>query len=479
MPAQTKNFAEICAMQDYIGFRRALLAGETTCARAVETFLERIAQTERFNIFIETYADEARSRAAEIDAHVRNGAVGKAAGMVVSIKDVISYADHALTAGSKILRGFKTVLTATALERLINEGAIVIGRTNCDEFAMGSSNEHSCYGPCLNPLDPERTPGGSSGGSAASIAAGLCHVAVGSDTGGSVRQPASFCNAVGIKPTYGRVSRWGLVAYASSFDQISPITSSVRDAALALEIMSGHDPKDNTSALRPWGGPPLPERYRIGVIRQTLETPGLHPDVKAGVEKKMAALAAAGHTVEYVEFPLLDYLVPTYYILTTAEASSNLSRYDGVRYGYRSPNAKTLEEVYTLSRTEGFGAEVKRRILLGTFVLSAGYYDAYYQKAQKVRGILRDYTRGLFQNFDVLLSPTTPSGAFKIGEKTDDPIAMYLSDIYTVHANLVGMPAISVPCGFDSSGLPFGLHLLAPEFAENRLFDLGQTAVEI
>ncbi len=466
-------------MQDYIGFRRALLAGETTCAQTVETFLERITQTERLNIFIETFADEARKRADEVDAQVRTGNVGKAAGMVVSIKDVVSYAGHTLTAGSKILQGFKTVLTATALERLIDEGAIVIGRTNCDEFAMGSSNEHSIYGPCRNPFDPERTPGGSSGGAAASIAANLCHVAIGSDTGGSVRQPASFCNAVGIKPTYGRVSRWGLVAYASSFDQISPITSSVRDAELALEIMSGHDPKDNTSAMRPWQGPPLPERYRVGVIRQTMDSPGLNAEVKAGVETKMAALQATGHSVEYVDFPYLDYLVPTYYILTTAEASSNLSRYDGVRYGYRSPKAQTLEEVYTLSRTEGFGAEVKRRILLGTFVLSAGYYDAYYQRAQKVRRILRDYTRELLKNFDVLLSPTTPTTAFKIGEKTDDPIAMYLSDIYTVHANLVGMPAVSVPCGFDASGLPFGVHLLAPEFAENRLFDLGRRLVEI
>jgi aspartyl-tRNA(Asn)/glutamyl-tRNA(Gln) amidotransferase subunit A len=344
---------------------------------------------------------------------------------------------------------------------------------------MGSSNEHSFYGPCRNPFDPTRTPGGSSGGSAAAIAAGLCHVSIGSDTGGSVRQPASFCNAVGVKPTYGRVSRWGLVAYASSFDQISPIAATVSDAALALEIMSGQDPKDNTSSPEPWGGPPLPHRYRIGVISETLSSDGLQTDVRKGIEQKIQALQAAGHLVEYTPFPYLDYLVPTYYVLTTAEASSNLARYDGVRYGYRSPNAQTIEETYTLSRSEGFGNEVKRRIILGTFVLSAGYYEAYYRRAQKVRRLLRDYTRQMFERYDVLVSPTTPTTAFKIGDKTHDPIAMYLSDIYTVHANLVGMPAISVPCGFDASGLPFGIHLLAPEFCENRLFDLGQRLTEL
>ncbi|MCS7085238.1 MAG: Asp-tRNA(Asn)/Glu-tRNA(Gln) amidotransferase subunit GatA [Bacteroidia bacterium] len=461
-------------MEDYTDFRRRLPAGETDCVRTVETFLERIEQTRHLNIFIETYADEALRRAEEIDRMVREGKAGRAAGMVVSIKDVISYAGHELTAGSKILRGFKTVLTATALERLLDEGAIVIGRTNCDEFAMGSSNEHSCYGPCRNPYDAERTPGGSSGGSAAAVAAGLCHVSLGSDTGGSVRQPASFCNVVGVKPTYGRVSRWGLVAYASSFDQIGPIASSVSDVELALEIISGFDPKDNTSSNRPWAGAPTPKRYRIGVIRETLESQGLSPEIKQGVERQIQELQAAGHSVEYVAFPYLDYLVPTYYILTTAEASSNLARYDGIRYGYRSPRAQNLDETYVFSRTEGFGDEVKRRIILGTFVLSAGYYDDYYQKAQKVRRLLRDHTRELFKRCDVLVSPTTPTTAFKLGDKTDNPVAMYWSDIYTVHANLTGMPAISVPCGFDSSGLPFGIHFLAPEFAENRLFDLGR-----
>jgi len=356
---------------------------------------------------------------------------------------------------------------------LLDEDAIVIGRQACDEFAMGSTSENSCYGPVRNPVDESRVPGGSSGGSAAAVAAGLCHASLGSDTGGSVRQPASFCGVVGLKPTYGRISRWGLIAYASSFDQIGPITKSVEDAALLAEIMAGQDPRDNTSAAEPVAayseGPGEKKIHRIAFLKEVLESPGLDAAVKNAMKATMEALQAAGHTVEAVSFPLIDYLVPCYYILTTGEASSNLSRFDGIRYGYRTPEASDLMSLYKKSRTEGFGDEVKRRILLGTFVLSAGYSDAYYTQAMKVRRMIQEATQAIFDQYDFLLSPTAPGPAFKLGELVDDPIAMFLSDIFTVHANLSGNPAIAFPVETTEEGLPIGMQLMGKMFGEKEL----------
>jgi aspartyl-tRNA(Asn)/glutamyl-tRNA(Gln) amidotransferase subunit A len=391
---------------------------------------------------------------------------------------VICYEGHGLTASSKILEGFESAFTATALQRLLDEDAIVIGRQGCDEFAMGSTSESSVYGPVLNPHDQSKTPGGSSGGSAAAVAAGLCDAAsLGSDTGGSVRQPGSFCGVTRLKPSYGRISRWGLIAYGSSFDQIGPITHHVQDAALLLEIMAGHDAKDQTSSTQPVlpyadfsqaKGP-----MTIGYIAEAFETPGLDPEVKAVAQASLNRLKEAGHTVKEVHVPLLDYLVPCYYILTTAEASSNLSRYDGVDYGFRSKDAETLDDLYTNSRQEGFGKEVQKRILLGTFVLSAGYADAYYLKAMKVRRLIRDQVLALLSDCDILFSPTAPSPAYALGAASKDPIAMYLGDIFTVMANLTGCPAVSIPAGKNKEGLPIGVQLMAAPFQEKNMLDLA------
>jgi aspartyl-tRNA(Asn)/glutamyl-tRNA(Gln) amidotransferase subunit A len=353
------------------------------------------------------------------------------------------------------------------------EDAIIIGRLNCDEFAMGGSNENSAYGNVLNYLDNTKVPGGSSGGSAVAVQADLCQVALGTDTGGSIRQPASFCGVVGLKPTYGRVSRWGLIAYASSFDQIGPITKSIEDAALILEVIAGKDEYDSTvsqkevpqySKLLELEGNP-----KIAYMTQTIEHKGLDPVLKNFMINMFDGLKSSGSKVEGYDFPYLDYIVPTYYVLTTAEASSNLARFDGVRFGYRAPDANNMEEVYTKTRTQGFGAEVKRRIMLGTFVLSAGYYDAYYSKAQKIRRLIRDYTQQILTENDFIILPTTPSTAFGIGEKSKDPISMYLEDIYTVQANITGLPAISIPIGKHDNGMPFGIQIMTSKFNEAKL----------
>ncbi len=342
---------------------------------------------------------------------------------------------------------------------------------------MGSSNENSAFGNVLNPLNKKFVPGGSSGGSAVAVAAGLCHVTLGSDTGGSIRQPASFTGTVGYKPTYGRVSRYGLIAYASSFDQIGPITKTVDDAAIILEVIAGQDKNDNTSSSKKVDeySKALLEnkKYKIAYLKECVEAEGLDPEVKAAVLKQMEWLKSQGHTVEAVSFPYLEYLVPTYYVLTTAEASSNLSRFDGIHYGYRSKNATDLESTYKKSRSEGFGKEVQRRIMLGTFVLSAGYYDAYYSKGQKVRRIIHEKTNEILKNFDFILTPSTPGTAFEFGKNSADPIKMYLEDIFTVQANIAGIPAISVPCGLHSNGLPMGLQLMAGYFEDAKLLSLA------
>ncbi|MBC7722030.1 MAG: Asp-tRNA(Asn)/Glu-tRNA(Gln) amidotransferase subunit GatA, partial [Pedobacter sp.] len=419
-----------------------LLNGTTTCVAAIQFYLDSIRTKNHLNAFLEVYTTEALQQAADLDAERLAGKpLGKLHGVVVALKDVICYKNHHVSAASKILENFTAIYNATATEKLLAEGAIIIGRNNCDEFAMGSSSENSAFGIVKNALDESRVPGGSSGGSAVSVQAGLCMVSLGSDTGGSVRQPADFCGIVGLKPSYGRVSRYGLIAYASSFDQIGIFSNTIDDAALVLEVIAGADDFDSTISQIP-----VPEysnqlsdntkKYRFAYFKETLEHKGLDAEIAASLKKYIIDLQAQGHTVEAIDFTMLDYVVPTYYVLTTAEASSNLSRFDGVKFGYRAKlNASDdLTELYKKSRSEAFGKEVQRRILLGTFVLSAGYYDAYFTKAQQVRRLLNNTTTDIFKNYDAIISPTVPTTAFKIGEKSNDPIEMFLGDIYTVFA---------------------------------------------
>ena len=464
--------------------RQDLQSGKTSCRQLVEQYLHQIEQQNTLNAFLDVFSEEARTQADRTDEKIRNGSAGRLAGLVLGVKDNICFKDHKVRASSKILGDFRSLFTATALQRLLDEDAIIIGTTNCDEFAMGSSNENSAFGPVGHPLDAEYVPGGSSGGSATATASGMCLASLGSDTGGSIRQPAAFCGLVGLKPTYGRISRWGLIAYASSFDQIGPFTHTTEDAALLHEVMSGHDPNDNTTSTQPKATLAQYQafkegKYKIGVIRECIESEGLDPEIKKRTETLCEKLKAEGHDVEYVSFPYLDLLIPVYYILTTAEASSNLARFDGVRYGFRDETAQSLEELYSRSRSKGFGREVKRRIMLGTFVLSAGYADAYYKQAQKIRRLLQVETLKLLGSYDAILSPTAPTTAFKIGAKADDPISMYLSDIYTVHANLTGHPALSVPVGNHSNGFPIGIHLLANYFDEVRLLRIGNLCMSL
>jgi aspartyl-tRNA(Asn)/glutamyl-tRNA(Gln) amidotransferase subunit A len=465
-----RNFSDV---------RADLQTGATTCLHLVEGYLARIEENKHLNVFTEVYAEEALLQADKLDHKRINGQhLGRLAGMVIGIKDVLNYAGHGVRAGSRILDGFVAQFTATAVQRLLDEDAIIIGRQNCDEFAMGSSNENSAFGPVLNAADTSRVPGGSSGGSAVAVQAGLCFASIGSDTGGSVRQPAAFCGVTGLKPTYGRVSRWGLIAYASSFDCIGPLAHTPQDCALLLEIMAGADEFDSTVSQRPVDAYttatlPTDRPLRIAYLRDGVESEGVDASIREATQQKIDALRAAGHVVEPVSLSLLNSLLPTYYILTTAEASSNLSRFDGVRYGYRAEGVSDLIELYKKSRTEGFGKEVRKRILLGTFALSASYYDAYYTKAQQVRRLIREETERLFAEYDFLLSPTTPSPAFKLGEKTKDPLQMYLADIFTVQANVVGYPAISIPSGTTIDGLPIGLQLMAPPFREGALVALA------
>ena len=459
------------------------LAGDQiSCHGLVQHYLLRIESSKKLNAFLEVFADEALLRAKAIDKKIKAGTAGRLAGMIIGIKDNISYHNHLTEAASNMLKGYRPLYSATAVNRLIDEDAIIIGRLNCDEFAMGGSNENSAFGPALNPYDTGRVSGGSSGGSAAAVAAGLCLAALGSDTGGSVRQPAAFCGVLGLKPTYGRVSRHGLIAFGSSFDQIGILSKSVEDGALLLEIMAGKDAHDGTASALPV--PPYVEelnpkkKYRIAVIRQCKEAAGLDEEVKELLNDTIAGITADGHTVDIIEFPLLDKMVPAYYVLTTAEASSNLSRYSGLLYGHRTKTISNLDQTISLSRSEGFGKEVKRRILLGTFVLSSGYYDAYYEKAQRVRRMIAEETGKVFEKHDLILSPTTPSSAFPLGSKMD-PVTMYLEDIFTVHANLAGVPAINIPAGMHSNGLPLGLQLMTKKFDEVTLLQFAKYILKL
>ncbi|PUZ22147.1 aspartyl/glutamyl-tRNA(Asn/Gln) amidotransferase subunit A [Chitinophaga costaii] len=460
---------------------KALHDGSTTCTAVVQSYLDRIAAYTRLNAFREVYAAEALAQATALDARLQAGQpVGSLAGVVIGIKDVICYAGHQVGAASRILEGFVSPYSATAVERLLAADAIIIGNLNCDEFAMGSTNENSAYGPVRNALDETRVPGGSSGGSAVAVQADLCLVSLGSDTGGSVRQPADFCGIIGLKPTYGRISRYGLIAYASSFDQIGVFGKNIADVAQVLQAIAGADTYDSTAsqlAVPDYQADLTHNKsWKIAYLKDAIHHDGLDPEMKAGFLHFFEEMEQAGNTVEAVDFNCLDYVVPAYYVLTTAEASSNLSRFDGVKYGHRTAHANlALSDFYKQSRSEGFGKEVKRRILLGTFVLSAGYFDAYFTKAQKVRRLVMDKINTILANYDAILLPTVPSTAFKLGEKMEDPIAMYLADIYTVLANLVGTPAISVPLTVHSNGMPYGIQIITRKFDEANLLRLAHT----
>ncbi len=471
-------------LKTYATFREIqndLQHGTLSCQDLVRHHLHNIREKSHLNAFLSVYEDEALARAAAIDIKIKEGNAGKLAGLVVGLKDVLAYKDHPLQASSRVLDGFISQFNGTAVQRLLDEDAIIIGRQNCDEFAMGSSNENSAFGPVLNDADNTRVPGGSSGGSAVAVQADMCQVSLGSDTGGSVRQPAAFCGLVGLKPTYSRISRFGLIAYGSSFDCIGIFGKSVEDVALVLEVIAGADDQDSTVSRKPV--PPYSEElkksngraYKVAYVREIDESDGLQPEIRESIQQKIREIRSAGHSVDVIDFPLMEYVLPTYYILATAEASSNLSRYDGVRYGYRSGDVTDLASLYKKSRSEGFGKEVQRRILLGTFVLSASYYDAYYTKAQKVRRIIRDKTKAILNQYDFIVMPITPTTAFKIGEHTDNPLEMYLADLFSVQANVAGVPAIAIPCGLDKQGLPIGMQVISDDFEESKLLHFAKT----
>ncbi|MFL5789581.1 MAG: Asp-tRNA(Asn)/Glu-tRNA(Gln) amidotransferase subunit GatA [Flavisolibacter sp.] len=451
----------------------------TTCVQTVHHYLKSIEQNKHLNAFIEVYSNESLDRAAELDNQKQ---FGKLHGVVIGIKDNICYKGHPSSAGSKMLQNYISLYSATAINRLLVEGAIIIGRQNCDEFGMGSTNENSSYGPVLNPLNNEYVPGGSSGGSAASIKAGLCMASLGSDTGGSIRLPADFCGIVGLKPSYGLVSRHGLIAYGSSFDQIGVLASNVSDAAKILEVISGEDEYDSTAQQKPPISYQLKNTFKpmkLAYFPEWINHSSVDREIQDKLLNLINTLKDKGHDIRPVHFDLTEYIVPTYYILTTAEASSNLARFDGIRYGYKSSNSfKNLQAFYKNNRTEGFGKEVKRRIMLGTFVLSTGYYDAYFTKAQQVRRQLLKSTELIFNEFDLIVAPTSPTPAFKIGEKNKDPVAMYMADIFTVFANLTGVPAISLPFFKHSSNLPFGVQLMANRFNEVSLLDFSHQLMQ-
>ena len=454
------------------GLAAAIRSGERDAVDVVEAAFGRIEEVDRsVGAFLELWREEATERAAGIDRRRDEGLpLGPLAGVPTALKDNMSLAGHEVNCGSRILAGYRAPYTAGAVERLLAADAVPVGRVNMDEFAMGSSCENSALAVTRNPWDLEMAPGGSSGGSAAAVAAAEVPLALGSDTGGSIRQPAAFCGVVGVKPTYGRVSRYGLVAFASSLDQIGPLARNVRDAALALGAIAGPDPRDSTCSEEPVEDyleaiEDGIEGLKVGTIRET-GTSALEADAARGFDEALEALARCGAELVEVSVPLVETAVATYYVLANSEASANLARFDGSRYGHRSAEARSLGEMYTGSRSEGFGPEVKRRIILGTFALSSGYYDAYYGRAARIAAALRQQFAEAFDVAELLVTPTSPGGAFKLGERVDDPLAMYLSDVFTTPTSLAGIPGISVPCGLDSRGLPLGLQILARPFAD-------------
>ncbi len=448
-----------------------------TCLEVVKSCLERIEKKKNLNIFVEVFEEESISRAIQIDKKIINKSAGKLAGMIVAIKDNICYKNHSVSAASKILKNFQSTFSATVIERLVKEDAIIIGRLNCDEFAMGSTNENSSFGPVKNPLNNKLTPGGSSGGCAAAVAANLCHVALGSDTGGSIRQPASFCGVMGLKPTYGMVSRHGLIAYASSFDQIGPISKSAHEIDIVMKIISGRDDYDTTCVFdkKDYETPSLDlSKMKIAIIKEASFHNLLHPDVKKSFSKLIESISSDGHKISQISMPILNYLVPAYYILTTAEASSNLSRYDGIKYGEtQRKDINHWETVIKKTRSLGFGKEVKRRILLGTFVLSEGYYDNYYSKAQKIRRIVQEKTEEILNEFDFILLPTSPTIPFNLNQKHKDPTVLYLQDVFTVQSNLSGHPSLSVPIFQFRKDGPIGAQLIGKKLSDQTLLKYG------
>ena len=458
----------------YSEIRRQLHAGEQSCVGLVQYHLAQIdAHNEQLNAFLAVYREEALARAQAIDQKIASGQAGPLAGLVVGIKDLLCYESHGSQAGSQILNGFKSTFSATAVQRLLDADAIIIGRQNCDEFGMGSTNENSSFGPTLNFANTEHVAGGSSGGSAVAVQAGMCQVSLGTDTGGSIRMPAAFCGVMGLKPTYGLVSRWGLIAYASSFDSIGPMAHHVEDLALVLNCIEGQDDYDSTLTEAP--SVAYQPKNRVAYIKEIVEHPSLQADIRDAFFAQVDQLKAAGIEVVSVDFPYIDQMLPTYYVLTTAEASSNLARFDGVKFGHRTENPTDLMDLYKKTREEGFGEEVKRRIMLGTFVLSADYYDAYYTKAQQVRRLIQERTMAILADADFIISPTTSATAYRIGEKTKDPLQMYLGDLFTVQANVTGLPALSIPMGEDSNHLPMGVQVMGRPFDEAGLLNLAKT----
>lgn len=467
------------SFQNISSYHQKLKEGASSCTEAVEFYLEKIKKNKKLNAFVEVYEEECISRAKFLDEKRNSGKpCGKLHGVIIAIKDVICYKDHKISAASKMLENFISIYNSTAVEKLLNEDAIIIGNCNCDEFAMGNTNENSVYGRVKNALDHNKVSGGSSGGSAVAVQAGLCMISLGSDTGGSIRQPADFCGIVGMKPSYGTISRHGLIAYASSFDQIGIFANNVEDVAKVLEIISGSDEYDSTVNQQKSLNLSFsfqPRKYKIALFKNAMEHESLDVEIKKSIYELAENLKNEGNIVEEINFDLIDYIVPVYYVLTTAESSSNLARYDGIRYGYRDKNNdEDLTNFYKKNRGKGFGKEVKKRIMLGTFVLSEGYYDAYFTKAQQARNLLALQTKEIFSNFDAVLLPTVPSTAFESGSMEKDPIAAYLADIYTVYANLTGIPGISLPLFQHSNGMPFGVQVLTNKHNELTLLEFSQ-----
>jgi len=454
-----------------------------TCSEIVNSCLENIDHYKQLNAFVNVYADEAKHKASEIDKRIVNKNAGKLAGMVVGVKDLFCYKDHPVQASSKILEGFISQINATSVDRIVDADAIIIGHQNCDQFGMGSSNENSIFGPVRNKLDPKKVSGGSSGGSAVAVQSNMCHVSLCTDTGGSSRQPASFCGIFGLKPTYSRVSRHGVIAYASSLDTVSILSKDIADCASVLEVISGADNYDSTvshnSVPQYSQFTDTKRTFKIAYLKEALEHSGLQQEIRRQTYSKLDSLHKLGHQIDAVKFPLLEYVLPTYYILANVEASSNLACYDGIRYGYRNSNASTLKEVYFNTRTLGFGWEVKRRILIGTYLLSEGYSRELYKKAQKVRRLIKNYISSIFLSYDFIVLPTTPTTAFVIKDNISDPVLAYLADLFTVPASIAGIPAISVPNGLDSDGMPIGLQILANSFEEDKLLSFADYVCKI
>lgn len=470
-----KNYHRLDEIQNDLQLQKV------SCLALVEHYLKNIEVNKNLNAFIEVFEEEAKERAIAIDLKLKHNKAGNLAGLIFGIKDLICYQDHQVSGSSNILKGFESQITATAVQRLLDEDAIVIGRQNCDEFGMGSSNENSAHGQVRNAIDNSRVPGGSSGGSAVAVQADMCQISLGTDTGGSVRQPAAFTGVIGLKPTYSLISRWGLLAYASSFDTIGIFSKSIEDNAVVLETIAGKDTKDGTSSSEPVEGfnaEHIKSKYKVACLSEALTSDGVQEDIKSVLKNTLDALSAEGHDVQRIDFPLLEYVLPTYYILTTAEASTNLSRYDGAHYGHRSSKTTNLESMYKLSRTEGFGPEVQKRIMLGTFVLSADYYDAYFTKAQKARQLIKEATEKILSEFDFIVIPTTPTTAFKLGQHQDNPLEMYMADLFTVQASVTGIPAISIPIGIDANNLPIGLQIMSKAFDENKLFAISKSLLK-